>query len=184
MIQFLSFLSSQLVVELYFNVALIVAKKISDLNHIYVINLLICHFGISFAFSCASKSCSIGMVLPLWSDTKIHLDGDGWVLTVGCPLLYVQRTKLQHLNQWYFPTFDPTLHLQLTLEFNMTRTKLCDAQGMTVVCLLLRGFTVNTAGRTHVFKPVSVQAMWWVINSFWSHSCSLKTLIQSVICWH
>ncbi|XP_061673094.1 protein phosphatase Slingshot homolog 1 [Syngnathoides biaculeatus] len=45
------------------------------------------------------KSCSIGMVLPLWSDSKIHLDGDG-------------------------------------------------------------GFTVNTAGRTHVFKPVSVQAMW------------------------
>ncbi|XP_022522617.2 protein phosphatase Slingshot homolog 1 isoform X1 [Astyanax mexicanus] len=46
-----------------------------------------------------SKSCSIGMVLPLWSDTKIHLDGDG-------------------------------------------------------------GFSVNTAGRTHIFKPVSVQAMW------------------------
>ncbi|XP_056135423.1 protein phosphatase Slingshot homolog 1 [Lampris incognitus] len=46
-----------------------------------------------------SKNCSIGLVLPLWSDTKIHLDGDG-------------------------------------------------------------GFTVNTAGRTHVFKPVSVQAMW------------------------
>ncbi|CAL8254364.1 unnamed protein product [Boreogadus saida] len=39
------------------------------------------------------------MVLPLWSDTKIHLDGDG-------------------------------------------------------------GFTVNTVERTHVFKPVSVQAMW------------------------
>ncbi|MFT7817833.1 protein phosphatase Slingshot1-like [Arapaima gigas] len=46
-----------------------------------------------------SKSCSIGMVLPLWSDTKIRLDGDG-------------------------------------------------------------GFSVNTAGRSHVFKPVSVQAMW------------------------
>ncbi|XP_067106456.1 protein phosphatase Slingshot homolog 1 [Osmerus mordax] len=46
-----------------------------------------------------SKSCSIGMVLPLWSDTKIHLDGDG-------------------------------------------------------------GFSVTTAGRAHVFKPVSVQAMW------------------------
>ncbi|XP_022050305.1 protein phosphatase Slingshot homolog 1 isoform X1 [Acanthochromis polyacanthus] len=46
-----------------------------------------------------SKSCSIGMVLPLWSDTNIHLDGDG-------------------------------------------------------------GFSVNTAGRSHVFKPVSVQAMW------------------------
>ncbi|KAM9541214.1 protein phosphatase Slingshot homolog 1-like isoform 1-T1 [Salvelinus alpinus] len=46
-----------------------------------------------------SKSCSIGMVLPLWSDTKIHLDGDG-------------------------------------------------------------GFSVTTGGRSHVFKPVSVQAMW------------------------
>ncbi|KAM6986490.1 protein phosphatase Slingshot homolog 1 [Aplochiton taeniatus] len=46
-----------------------------------------------------SKNCSIGMVLPLWSDTKIHLDGDG-------------------------------------------------------------GFSVTTAGRLHVFKPVSVQAMW------------------------
>lgn len=46
-----------------------------------------------------SKTCSVGMVLPLWSDTNIHLDGDG-------------------------------------------------------------GFSVNTAGRSHVFKPVSVQAMW------------------------
>ncbi|KAK1892026.1 Protein phosphatase Slingshot like 1 [Dissostichus eleginoides] len=54
--------------------------------------------GIDFT-SKDSKSCSIGMALPLWSDTKIHLDGDG-------------------------------------------------------------GFTVNTATRTHVFKPVSVQAMW------------------------
>ncbi|XP_072288638.1 protein phosphatase Slingshot homolog 1 isoform X2 [Eucyclogobius newberryi] len=45
------------------------------------------------------KSCSVGMVLPLWSDAKIHLDGDG-------------------------------------------------------------GFTVSTTNRTHVFKPVSVQAMW------------------------
>ncbi|XP_062873561.1 protein phosphatase Slingshot homolog 1 [Trichomycterus rosablanca] len=50
-------------------------------------------------FSNKDRSCSIGMVLPLWSDTKIHLDGDG-------------------------------------------------------------GFSVNTAGRTHIFKPVSVQAMW------------------------
>ncbi|XP_034494611.1 protein phosphatase Slingshot homolog 1 isoform X8 [Ailuropoda melanoleuca] len=47
----------------------------------------------------ALKSCTIGMVLRLWSDTKIHLDGDG-------------------------------------------------------------GFSVSTAGRMHVFKPVSVQAMW------------------------
>ncbi|XP_068095693.1 protein phosphatase Slingshot homolog 1 isoform X2 [Hyperolius riggenbachi] len=46
-----------------------------------------------------SKSCTIGMVLHLWSDTTIRLDGDG-------------------------------------------------------------GFSVHTAGRIHVFKPVSVQAMW------------------------
>ncbi|XP_043924329.1 protein phosphatase Slingshot homolog 1 isoform X1 [Protopterus annectens] len=46
-----------------------------------------------------SKSCTIGMVLPLWSDTKIHLDGDG-------------------------------------------------------------GFSMSTAARIHIFKPVSVQAMW------------------------
>ncbi|MGH0185813.1 UNVERIFIED_CONTAM: hypothetical protein FKN15_018914 [Acipenser sinensis] len=29
-----------------------------------------------------SKNCSIGMVLPLWSDTKIHLDGDGSALQI------------------------------------------------------------------------------------------------------
>ncbi|XP_064128386.1 protein phosphatase Slingshot homolog 1 isoform X3 [Loxodonta africana] len=54
--------------------------------------------GVDFS-SKESKSCTIGMVLRLWSDTKIHLDGDG-------------------------------------------------------------GFSVSTAGRLHIFKPVSVQAMW------------------------
>ncbi|NWX93397.1 SSH1 phosphatase, partial [Nothoprocta pentlandii] len=54
--------------------------------------------GVDFS-SKESKSCTIGMVLRLWSDTKIHLDGDG-------------------------------------------------------------GFSVSTAGRMHIFKPVSVQAMW------------------------
>ncbi|XP_075686481.1 protein phosphatase Slingshot homolog 1 isoform X1 [Rhinoderma darwinii] len=54
--------------------------------------------GVDFT-SKESKSCTIGMVLHLWSDTTMRLDGDG-------------------------------------------------------------GFSVNTAGRTHVFKPVSVQAMW------------------------
>uniref|UniRef100_A0ABM5F1M0 protein-serine/threonine phosphatase n=1 Tax=Pogona vitticeps TaxID=103695 RepID=A0ABM5F1M0_9SAUR len=54
--------------------------------------------GVDFS-SKESKSCTIGMVLRLWSDTKIHLDGDG-------------------------------------------------------------GFSISTAGKMHVFKPVSVQAMW------------------------
>ncbi|XP_037534455.1 protein phosphatase Slingshot homolog 2 [Nematolebias whitei] len=51
-----------------------------------------------------SCCCSVGLVLPLWSDTLIHLDGDG-------------------------------------------------------------GFSVSTVNRVHVFKPVSVQAMWSALQS-------------------
>uniref|UniRef100_H3A1V8 Protein phosphatase Slingshot homolog 1 n=1 Tax=Latimeria chalumnae TaxID=7897 RepID=H3A1V8_LATCH len=55
--------------------------------------------GMDFISKESLFSCTIGMVLPLWSDTKIHLDGDG-------------------------------------------------------------GFSISTGGRLHIFKPVSVQAMW------------------------
>ncbi|KAL3042753.1 hypothetical protein OYC64_020637 [Pagothenia borchgrevinki] len=55
-------------------------------------------------FSPVDSSCSVGMVLPLWSDTLIHLDGDG-------------------------------------------------------------GFSVSTDNTVHVFKPVSVQAMWSALQS-------------------
>ncbi|KAL4647567.1 hypothetical protein GN956_G8704 [Arapaima gigas] len=55
-------------------------------------------------FSSSDGSCSVGLVLPLWSDTLIHLDGDG-------------------------------------------------------------GFSVSTVNRVHVFKPVSVQAMWSALQS-------------------
>uniref|UniRef100_A0A8C5DJQ5 protein-serine/threonine phosphatase n=1 Tax=Gouania willdenowi TaxID=441366 RepID=A0A8C5DJQ5_GOUWI len=55
-------------------------------------------------FSPLDGSCSVGLVLPLWSDTLIHLDGDG-------------------------------------------------------------GFSVSTVNRVHVFKPVSVQAMWSALQS-------------------
>uniref|UniRef100_A0AAY5KCP5 protein-serine/threonine phosphatase n=1 Tax=Esox lucius TaxID=8010 RepID=A0AAY5KCP5_ESOLU len=55
-------------------------------------------------FSSADSSCTVGLVLPLWSDTLIHLDGDG-------------------------------------------------------------GFSVSTVNRVHVFKPVSVQAMWSALQS-------------------
>ncbi|XP_030078053.1 protein phosphatase Slingshot homolog 2 isoform X2 [Microcaecilia unicolor] len=51
-----------------------------------------------------SSSCTMGLVLPLWSDTLIHLDGDG-------------------------------------------------------------GFSVSTDNRVHIFKPVSVQAMWSALQS-------------------
>ncbi|XP_053131342.1 protein phosphatase Slingshot homolog 2 isoform X3 [Hemicordylus capensis] len=51
-----------------------------------------------------SSICTMGLVLPLWSDALIHLDGDG-------------------------------------------------------------GFSVSTDNRVHIFKPVSVQAMWSALQS-------------------
>ncbi|XP_063763300.1 protein phosphatase Slingshot homolog 2 isoform X2 [Eleginops maclovinus] len=58
--------------------------------------------GIDFVSS--DSCCTVGLVLPLWSDTLIHLDGDG-------------------------------------------------------------GFSVSSVNRVHVFKPVSVQAMWSALQS-------------------
>ncbi|XP_063306089.1 protein phosphatase Slingshot homolog 2 isoform X2 [Pelobates fuscus] len=58
--------------------------------------------GIDFAYN--DSACTMGLVLPLWSDTLIHLDGDG-------------------------------------------------------------GFSVSTDNRIHIFKPVSVQAMWSALQS-------------------
>nr|XP_029528802.1 protein phosphatase Slingshot homolog 2-like isoform X2 [Oncorhynchus nerka] len=55
-------------------------------------------------FGSSDSTCTMGLVLPLWSDTLIHLDGDG-------------------------------------------------------------GFSVSTVNRVHVFKPVSVQAMWSALQS-------------------
>uniref|UniRef100_A0A3B3S3Y6 protein-serine/threonine phosphatase n=1 Tax=Paramormyrops kingsleyae TaxID=1676925 RepID=A0A3B3S3Y6_9TELE len=55
-------------------------------------------------FRSSDSACTIGLVLPLWSDTLIHLDGDG-------------------------------------------------------------GFSVSTVNRVHIFKPVSVQAMWSALQS-------------------
>ncbi|XP_067362874.1 protein phosphatase Slingshot homolog 2 isoform X2 [Channa argus] len=55
-------------------------------------------------FVSSDSGCTVGLVLPLWSDTLIHLDGDG-------------------------------------------------------------GFSVSTVNRVHVFKPVSVQAMWSALQS-------------------
>ncbi|XP_040826981.1 protein phosphatase Slingshot homolog 3 isoform X2 [Ochotona curzoniae] len=47
----------------------------------------------------SSSSCTLGLVLPLWSDTQVYLDGDG-------------------------------------------------------------GFSVTSRGKSHIFKPISVQTMW------------------------
>ncbi|XP_062488240.1 protein phosphatase Slingshot homolog 3 [Pezoporus occidentalis] len=58
--------------------------------------------GVDFAHEGASR-CTLGMVLPLWSDTQVFLDGDG-------------------------------------------------------------GFSVTSGGETRIFKPISVQTMWAVLQ--------------------
>lgn len=85
-------------------------------------------------WSCVSCStCTVGLVLPLWSNTLIHLDGDGWGITFT--------------------------HKPSSAFLNTTFTKCSD---WTCCIPLIRGFSVSTVNRVHVFKPVSVQAMWWV----------------------
>ncbi|XP_068616138.1 protein phosphatase Slingshot homolog 2-like [Brachionichthys hirsutus] len=59
----------------------------------------------------SDSCCSVGLVLPLWSNTLVHLDGDG-------------------------------------------------------------GFNVSTVNSVHVFKPVSVQAMWSALQAV-HHACEL-----------
>lgn len=81
------------------------------------------------------SSCSVGLVLPLWSDTLIHLDGDGWA-----DFQHALTTHIKH---------------QLAKIFFLTHYASSVAAH--------RGFSVSTDNRVHVFKPVSVQAMWWVI---------------------
>ncbi|KFW94576.1 Protein phosphatase Slingshot 1, partial [Phalacrocorax carbo] len=60
--------------------------------------------GVDFS-SKESKSCTIGMVLRLWSDTKIHLDGDGSCYVCSCcshlPKFVLQtcRSALQILHK-------------------------------------------------------------------------------------
>lgn len=119
------------------------------------------------------------MVLPLWSDTKIHLDGDGWV----CSVRVTPAVGTENTTAAFNPVICPynTASTPDTWdEHDSDIAKWCS--GMTICfCLLLRGFTVSTAGRTHVFKPVSVQAMWWVMNNLWSHSGCLKRNLAS---WH
>lgn len=111
------------------------------------------------------------MALPLWSDTKIHLDGDGWVLSVSV----TPAVRLQHLTPVIFPLFTQRCSCIWHFVWMWYTHSYTVLRGMTICSvLLLRGFTVNTAGRTHVFKPVSVQAMWWVINNLWRHSGCLK----------
>uniref|UniRef100_A0A8C3NWG5 protein-serine/threonine phosphatase n=1 Tax=Cyanoderma ruficeps TaxID=181631 RepID=A0A8C3NWG5_9PASS len=58
--------------------------------------------GVDFAHEGAAR-CTLGMVLPLWSDTQVFLDGDG-------------------------------------------------------------GFSVTSGGQTRIFKPISVQTMWAVLQ--------------------
>ncbi|XP_077588775.1 protein phosphatase Slingshot homolog 3 isoform X1 [Stigmatopora nigra] len=65
-----------------------------------------------------SDECTIGLVLPVWSDTQVYLDGDG-------------------------------------------------------------GFSVTSAEETRIFKPVSMQTMWSVLQSL--HGCCERAVRGAVI---
>ncbi|XP_036406759.1 protein phosphatase Slingshot homolog 3 [Megalops cyprinoides] len=65
-----------------------------------------------------SDQCTIGLVLPVWSDTQVYLDGDG-------------------------------------------------------------GFSVTSAGNTKIFKPVSIQTMWSVLQAL--HGCCERAVKGAVI---
>ncbi|XP_061541086.1 protein phosphatase Slingshot homolog 3 isoform X1 [Phycodurus eques] len=65
-----------------------------------------------------SDECTIGLVLPIWSDTQVYLDGDG-------------------------------------------------------------GFSVTSAEETRIFKPVSMQTMWSVLQSL--HGCCERAVKGAVI---
>ncbi|XP_030223402.1 protein phosphatase Slingshot homolog 3 [Gadus morhua] len=65
-----------------------------------------------------SDECTIGLVLPVWSDTQVYLDGDG-------------------------------------------------------------GFSVTTAEETRIFKPVSIQTMWSVLQAL--HGCCERAVKGAVI---
>nr|XP_057919489.1 protein phosphatase Slingshot homolog 3 [Doryrhamphus excisus]XP_057919490.1 protein phosphatase Slingshot homolog 3 [Doryrhamphus excisus] len=65
-----------------------------------------------------SEECTIGLVLPIWSDTQVYLDGDG-------------------------------------------------------------GFSVTSAEETRIFKPVSMQTMWSVLQAL--HGCCERAVNGAVI---
>ncbi|XP_030634032.1 protein phosphatase Slingshot homolog 3 [Chanos chanos] len=65
-----------------------------------------------------SDACTIGLVLPVWSDTQVYLDGDG-------------------------------------------------------------GFSVTSADMTRIFKPVSIQTMWSVLQAL--HGCCERAVRGAVI---
>lgn len=68
--------------------------------------------------SADSDQCTIGLVLPIWSDTQVYLDGDG-------------------------------------------------------------GFSVSTAEETRIFKPVSMQTMWSVLQAL--HGCCERAVKTALI---
>lgn len=121
------------------------------------------------------------------------------------------RLSVWSLSREWFLLFTLILRVHLTLrELNKDTTHAAtwclSSEKDHLFCLHLRGFTVNTASRTHVFKPVSVQAMWWVIPCrhggwgvlwhhnkspdcmWWTHAAAERlldaALPHSATCWH
>ncbi|OXB69463.1 UNVERIFIED_CONTAM: hypothetical protein H355_004776 [Colinus virginianus] len=85
------------------------------------------------------------MVLPLWSDTQVFLDGDGgFSVTSGGQTRIFKPISIQ--TMWADRC---TLGMVLPL-WSDTQVFL-DGDG---------GFSVTSGGQTRIFKPISIQTMW------------------------
>lgn len=87
-----------------------------------------------------NEKTTVGLVLRVLADTAIRLDGDGWVEPVGIGT----RTSIND---------------ELTCGIDI-RWRRPNCAFFFLLFLFNSGFSVSVCGRQHIFKPVSVQAMW------------------------
>ncbi len=62
-----------------------------------------------------------------------------------------------------------------------TSDSLADSsESVSPLYFLHRGFSVSTDNKMHIFKPVSVQAMWWVLFSFFPEMHKKKIVLYFI----
>ncbi|XP_031304456.2 protein phosphatase Slingshot homolog 3 isoform X1 [Camelus dromedarius] len=92
--------------------------------------------GVDFPDS-SSPSCTLGLVLPLWSDTQVYLDGDGAYFEAQMMCTSSEDQPVRWLMSRPLRELGSTPHL-----------------------LSHRGFSVTSGGQSRIFKPISIQTMW------------------------
>jgi len=127
-----------------------------------------CQQGTIIGFHCSDEEAFIGLVLPIYRNTSVVLDGDGYgicspppVALIGIALAYLVCSNIKsdcviyvvihlpHPNKiWFAYNCWSCLHI-LSLRTS-TASCLCCCSG----------FQISTEERYYVFKPTGVQAMW------------------------